>query len=80
MNHKPAFHESEAPRPHSVAEHRMQMEQALANTRIERRQRGAEFPAEMQTMVSGQLYAEAVRRWIIAHAQEADRRVMVGRR
>lgn len=80
MEHKPAFDESAAPRPRSVAERRMRLEQALANTRIEGHQPGAEFLADMEAMVTGQLSAEEVRRRVIERAQEADRRVMDGRR
>jgi len=75
-----ALDESEAPRPRSVAERRMRLEQALASTRIEGHQPGPEFLADMEAMVDGQLSAEEVRQRIIARAQEADRRVMDGRR
>lgn len=61
--------------PHrSLAERRMRLEQALANTRIEGHQPRPEFLADMQAMITGQLGAEEVRRRIIERAQAADRR------
>ena len=75
MEHKPAFDESEPPRPRSVAERRMRLEQALASTRIEGHQPSGEFLADMQAMVDGQLSDEEVRRRIIERARAADRRV-----
>lgn len=54
MELKPASDECAAPRPRSVAERRMRLEQALANTRIEGHQPSAEFLADMQAMVDGQ--------------------------
>ena len=80
MEHKPAFDESEAPRPHSVAERRMRLEQALASTRIEGHQPGPEFLADMEAMVAGRLSAEEVRQRIIERALEADRRALADRR
>lgn len=58
----------------------MRLEQALAGTRIEGHQPGAEFLADMEAMVTGQLSAEEVRRRIVERAQEADRRALDGRR
>ena len=58
----------------------MRLEQALASTRTEGYQPGAEFLADKEAMVSGQPSAEAVRRRIIERAQEADRRATDGRR
>ncbi|MFG6448912.1 antitoxin VbhA family protein [Roseateles sp. BYS180W] len=63
-----------------MAERRMRLEQALASTRIDGHQPGAEFLADMEAMVTGQLSAEEVRRRIVERAQEADRRAVVGRR
>ena len=80
MEHKPAFDESEPPRPRSVAERRMRLEQALASTRIEGHTPSPEFLADMEAMVTGQLSAEEVRRRIVERAQEADRRALDGRR
>ncbi|MCH7344478.1 antitoxin VbhA family protein [Pelomonas sp. CA6] len=73
MEHKPTSDESAAPRQRSVAERRMRLEQALASTRIEGHLPSAEFLADMQAMVTGQLGAKEVRRRIIERAQEADR-------
>lgn len=73
MEHKPASDETAAPRQRTVAERRMRLEQALANTRIEGHQPSVEFLADMQAMVDGQLGAKEVRRRIIERAQAADR-------
>ncbi|MBB2486263.1 antitoxin VbhA family protein [Mitsuaria sp. WAJ17] len=78
MEHKPTSDESAAPRQRTVAERRMRLEQALASTRIEGHQPSAEFLADMQAMVTGQLGAEEVRRRIIERAREADRRATAG--
>ncbi|MGM9517012.1 antitoxin VbhA family protein [Roseateles sp. DB2] len=67
---------SPTPPPRSLAERRMRLEQALASTRIEGHQPSAEFLADMEAMVDGQLGAEEVRRRIIERAQEADRWAM----
>ncbi|MFG6448870.1 hypothetical protein ACG0Z6_11555 [Roseateles sp. BYS180W] len=48
------------------------MEQALASTRIEGHQPSAEFLADMQAIVDGQLGAEEARRKLIERAREAD--------
>lgn len=74
MELKPASDECVAPRPRFVAERRKRLEQAPASTRIEGHQPSAEFLADMQAMVDGQLGAEEVRRRIIERAREADRR------
>lgn len=76
MELKPTSDESAAPPSRSLAERRMRLEQALANTRIEGHQPSAEFLADMQAMVDGQLSAEEVRRRIIERAQSADRTAM----
>lgn len=52
----------------------MRLEWALASTCIEGHQPSAEFLADMQAMVDGQLSPEEVRRRIIERAQEAARR------
>jgi hypothetical protein len=57
----------------TMAERRMRLEQALANTRIEGHQPSAEFLADMEAMITGQLDAEEVRRRIIERAQAAER-------
>ncbi len=54
---------------------RMRLEHALASTRIEGHQPSEEFLADMQTLVTGQLGAEEVRRRILERARAADRRV-----
>ncbi|MBB2487500.1 hypothetical protein H5407_19880 [Mitsuaria sp. WAJ17] len=56
----------------------MRLEQALASTRIEGHQPSAEFLADMEAMIDGQLDAEEVRRRIIERAREADRRATAG--
>ena len=78
MEHKLTSDESAAPRQRTVAERRMRLEQALASTRIEGHQPSAEFLADMQAMVDGQLSAEEVRRRIIERARAADRRATAG--
>lgn len=67
--------ESATPRRRSVAKRSMRLEQALASTRLEGHQPNAEFLADMQAMVDGQLSAEEVRGRIIERARAADRRV-----
>lgn len=57
----------------SLAERRMRLEQALANTRIEGHQPSPEFLADMEAMITGQLSDEEVRRRIIERAKAADR-------
>ena len=69
MELKPASDETAAPRQRTVAERRMRLEQALASTRIEGHQPSAEFLADMQAMVDGQIGAEEVRRRIIERAR-----------
>jgi hypothetical protein len=63
-----------------VAERRMRLEQALANTRNEGHVPSDEFLADMEAMVTGELSAEEVRLHIIERARESDRRAMAGRR
>lgn len=75
MEHKLTSDESAAPRPRSVAERRMRLEQALASTRIEGHQPSAEFLADMQALISGQLSDDEVRKRIIERARAVDRRV-----
>lgn len=75
MEHKLTSDESAAPRPRSEAERRMRLEQALASTRIEGHQPSAEFLADMQALISGQLSDDEVRERIIERARAADRRV-----
>lgn len=53
----------------------MRLEQALASTRIEGHQPSAEFMADMEAMITGQLGAEEVRRRIIERARAADQRL-----
>ena len=75
MEHEPTSDESAAPRQRSVAERRMRLEQALASTRIEGHQPSAEFLADMQASISGQLSEDEVRERIIERARAAARRV-----
>jgi hypothetical protein len=66
----------EAPRtPRTVAERRMHLEQALASTRIEGHQPSAEFLADMEALITGQLSDEEVRAGIVERARVADRLV-----
>ena len=76
IEHEPTSDESAPPRLRSAAECRMRLEPALASTRIEGHQPSAEFLADMQAMVDGQLSAEEARRRIIERARAADRRAM----
>lgn len=60
----------------SVAMRRWHLEQALASTRLDGHVPTAEFLADCEAMITGQLTADEVRARVIRRAQVADARAM----